>query len=175
MDILSKTTTVFGNGHTLKVPEGTEIFKIEDKIVLLVRYGSVYIMPKEHFVELTVNFYDGYKASFVFDQNDPAYIELTDTKLNVAFNNRVKVSKKDRNMLTQFLKLHLLPLTPMDSDYKDGRKYYTVDEQKPHRNASKPKESQAKRENNEDVKEDQFNIFENVDADISMEAAFSVM
>jgi hypothetical protein len=175
MDILTDYQAVSINGHEIRVPVGTEIFQTSSKFVILHKFGSVFITMKEQFVETEVNYHDGYKALFLFNQQDKALFEFGYKTLNILFNQRVNVTKKLRNMQTQSIKLHLLPLDPSDPEYNDGRKYYTVDEQRIHRNAGKPKESQAKRENNKDVKEDQFNIFETVDADISMEAAFSVM
>ena len=175
MDILTDYQAVSINGHEIIVPVGTEIFQTSSKFVILHKFGSVFITMKEQFVETEVNYHDGYKALFLFNQQDKALFEFGYKTLEIFFEEPVEVTKKLRNMVTESMKIHLLPLNPGDPEYNDGRKYYTVDKQRAHRNAGKQKESQAKRKKNKDVKEDQFNIFETVDADISMEAAFSVM
>lgn len=177
MDILTKYHTVKKNGHEIKVPEGTEIFELDEKVVVLHRFGTVTIFMRDVFVELNVNFHNGYKSAFLFNNKDKSVFEFGYKSLNVLFNNRVVVTKKLRNMLTQSLKIYLLPLDPSDPDYNDGRRYYTVDEQKVKRNAGKAKKSQASRENSEDIKTEQHNPFDNnyLNVDISMEAAFSVM
>jgi hypothetical protein len=166
MNITVEPLVLNKNGYTVNLLEGVHYEEDDNHLRVQTDCGILNIFFKSDRVEIFARHNNLKENSFLFENIEDAIFSINHCTFEAIFPEKVELFANERKvLLTQNLSLHLLPLDPSDPNFHKGRKYYTVDVQK----------KQYTRESRKPAKEDMDNIFENMQADVSMETVFNVL